>query len=99
MRTIPEVKKRPCTLTPPNPSEIFWSGKFKATLGLYISFNGYSNESLQTESPSVKAMILMDGQDIMYILDGKIDLPDLLYRKRRHAAETGNIYLKVTEII
>ncbi|EKR74693.1 hypothetical protein LEP1GSC041_0094 [Leptospira noguchii str. 2006001870] len=44
-------------------------------------------------------MILMDGQDIMYILDGKIDLPDLLYRKRRHTAETGNIYLKVTEII
>lgn len=75
------------------------SGKFKATLGLFLSFNGFSSESLKVDAPGVKAMILMDGEDIMYILNGKIDLPDLLYRKRRNAAETGNIYLKAKDII
>lgn len=74
------------------------SGKFKATLGLYISFNGYSADSLEVNAPGIKAMILMDGQDLMYVLDGRIDLLDLLYRKRRHAAETGNIYLKASDI-
>lgn len=74
------------------------SGKFKATLGLYISFNGYSTDSLNVNAPGIKAMILMDGQDLIYVLDGRIDLLDLLYRKRRHAAETGNIYLKASDI-
>lgn len=74
------------------------SRKFKATLGLYISFNGYSADSLNVNAPGIKAMILMDGQDLTYVLDGRIDLLDLLYRKRRHAAETGDIYLRVNDI-
>lgn len=75
------------------------SGKFKATLGLYISFNGYSAESLTTGAPGIKSMILMDGQDLMCVLDNRIELPDLLYRKRRHAAETGDVYLKAADIL
>ncbi len=35
----------------------------------------------------------MDGADIMAILEGRVTLPDLLYKKRRKATETGNIYV------
>lgn len=73
-------------------------GKLKNTLGLYVSLEGYSAESTKTENPSVKAIILMDGSDLMQILEGRIKLTDMLYIKRRHAAQTGEIYYRITGI-
>lgn len=75
------------------------SGKLKITLGLFIAYNGYSMESLKVDAPGVKSMILMDGADLMAVLDERIDLTELLYRKRRHASETGNIYLRINDIL
>jgi len=40
-------------------------------------------------------MILMDGSDLMAVLEGRIDLVQLLLRKRRQAAQTGQIYLRI----
>jgi len=40
-------------------------------------------------------MILMDGLDLMQILDGRITLNDIIYIKRRHASQTGEIYYKL----
>lgn len=68
------------------------SGKFKIALGLFISINGFSPESIKVDSPIVKSMILMDGMDLIAILDNRISLKDMLYRKRRHAVEKGEIY-------
>jgi hypothetical protein len=73
-------------------------GKLKNTLGLYVSLEGYSLESTKTENPSVKAIILMDGSDLMQILEGRIKLTDMLYIKRRHAAQTGEIYYRIMGI-
>lgn len=73
-------------------------GKLKNTLGLYVSLEGYSAESTKTENPSVKAIILMDGTDLMQILEGRIKLTDMLYIKRRHAAQTGEIFYRITGI-
>lgn len=73
-------------------------GKLKNTLGLYISLEGYSPESTKTDNPSVKAIILMDGLDLMQILEGRIKLTDMLYIKRRHAAQTGEIYYRILGI-
>lgn len=71
-------------------------GKFKNTCGLYISLDGYSNDCTKTENPSVKAIILIDGTDLMQVLDGRIKLTDMLYIKRRHAAQTGEIFYRIT---
>jgi hypothetical protein len=73
-------------------------GKFKNTCGLYVSLEGYSPESTKTDSPAVKAMILMDGADLMQILEGRIKLTDMLYIKRRHAAQTGEIFYRILTI-
>ena len=35
----------------------------------------------------------MDGIDIIAILDNRVSLPDLLYKKRRTANQTGKIYV------
>jgi hypothetical protein len=40
----------------------------------------------------------MDGADIMAVLDGRIGLPELLKRKRRHAAQTGEIFIKYQDM-
>ncbi|HMG69271.1 MAG TPA: hypothetical protein VK588_16350 [Chitinophagaceae bacterium] len=73
-------------------------GKLKNTLGLYVSLEGYSPECTKTENPAVKAIILMDGADLMQILEGRIKLNDMLYIKRRHAAQTGEIYYRISGI-
>jgi len=38
-------------------------------------------------------MILMDGADLSAVIEGRISLPDLLRRKRQHAARTGDILI------
>jgi hypothetical protein len=69
------------------------SGKLKVALGLFISVNGFSDESTQVDSPVIKSMILMDGLDLIAVLDGRVELKDMLFRKRRHAVEKGEVFL------
>jgi hypothetical protein len=73
--------------------------KLDNTLGLFFSFNGFSENAINTHITGRKTMILMDGSDLMAVLDGQISLPQLLLRKRRHASQTGNIYLKIRDIL
>ncbi|HDR4694084.1 restriction endonuclease [Bacillus cereus] len=73
--------------------------KLDNTLGLFLSINGFSETAVVTHSAGRKNMILMDGSDLMAVLERRIDLVQLLSLKRRHASQTGNIYLKSHEII
>jgi hypothetical protein len=73
--------------------------KLDNTLGLFLSINGFSVDAVKAHSTGRRLMILMDGSDIMGVLEGRIDLLQLLLRKRRHASQTGNIYLKLHEIM
>jgi len=67
--------------------------KFDAK-GVFMSINGFSPEGVTAHSASKKVLLLMDGSDLVAVLDRRIDLKDMLARKRRHAARTGEIYLK-----
>ena len=73
--------------------------KLDNTLGLFLAINGYSEDAVRNHSSGRSLMLLMDGSDLMAVLEGRIDLVQLLLRKRRVAAQTGNIYLKIHEII
>ena len=64
--------------------------KLKIAMGLLITIEGVTPEAI---SPDFKSIIIMDGTDIIAILDGRVTLPDLLYKKRRTANETGKIYV------
>jgi hypothetical protein len=75
------------------------SRKLDNTLGLYLSINGFSKDGVEIHSSGRRVMFLMDGADLMAVLERRIDLVQLLYRKRRAASQTGNIYLKVQEIL
>lgn len=41
----------------------------------------------------------MNGQDIYFILDGQMSLPDAISMKARRAAETGNFFVSVFDLI
>jgi len=73
--------------------------KLENTLGLFLSINGFSDDGVRAHSSGRRLMILMDGSDLMAVLEGRIDLIQLLLRKRRYAAQTGNIYLRIHEIL
>jgi hypothetical protein len=72
--------------------------KLDNTLGLFLSINGFSSDAVSLHSSGRPSIILMHGADLMAVLDEQIDFVTLLVRKRRHAAQTGNIYLPVQEI-
>ena len=73
--------------------------KLDNTLGLFLSINGFSEDGVKAHSSGRRLMILTDGSDLMAVLEGRIDLVQLLIRKRREASQTGNIYLKIHEIL
>jgi hypothetical protein len=73
--------------------------KLDNTLGLFLSMNGYAEEAVNIHSGNRPVMILMDGGDLMTVLEGRISLIDLLRRKKSHAALTGRIYLSYNEFL
>jgi hypothetical protein len=75
------------------------SRKLDNTLGLFLSINGFSDDGVKAHSSGRRVMLLMDGSDLMAVLEGRIDSIQLLLRKRREASQSGNIYLRTHEIL
>jgi len=73
--------------------------KLDNTLGLFLSINGFSEDAVRIHSVGRSTILLMDGTDLMAVLENQIDFVSLIVRKRRHASQTGNIYLKINEIL
>ena len=69
-------------------------GKFEQkldnTLGLMISVDGFTEAASSKATSGGRLLaVFMDGRDIIAVLDGLLDLRQLLARKLRHAAEKG----------
>jgi hypothetical protein len=76
------------------------SRKLDNALGLFLSINGFSKHGLAAYSSGGRRLVLlMDGADLMAVLEDRIKLPELLRRKRRHASQTGNIFFCVADIL
>ncbi|MBA2520958.1 MAG: restriction endonuclease, partial [Chloroflexia bacterium] len=73
--------------------------KLDNTLGLLISMNGFQDTAVSSYSQKRSTIILMDGADLYAVLDGRIELQELIQRKRRHAAQTGNVLFPVSNML
>lgn len=73
--------------------------KAENTLGLFVSIEGFDPTSLSKHSQRGSPLVLADGGDLLAVLDQRIDLRDLLRRKYRHAAMTGEVFLPVHTIL
>ena len=69
------------------------------TLGLFIAINGFEPTAVHIHSGNRSPILLMDGSDLYAVLDVRIDLRDLLSRKRRETAMTGRVLLTAAEIL
>ena len=72
--------------------------KLENTLGVFLSINGFSLDGVAAHSAGGAVILLMDGSDLMAVFEERIDFASLLLRKKRYAAQTGNIYLRFHEI-
>ena len=74
--------------------------KLDNTLGLFLSMNGFQPNALQlARQGSRPSLLLMDGYDLTMALEGRIAFPELLMRKRQHAAQTGDIFLSAADLL
>ncbi|HLF44442.1 MAG TPA: hypothetical protein VJA46_13095 [Acidimicrobiia bacterium] len=89
-------------LTPPADLDAFSgkvSRKLDNTLGLFISINGFQPTAVALHSQSRSLLLCMDGSDLSAVLEDRIGLPELLTRKRQHAARTGEIMISAYSIL
>jgi hypothetical protein len=72
-----------------------FSGKVKAkiesTRGLFLSIPGFRDEVV-TEAATLSNLILMDGQELALILEGRVSLVEGLQIKLDNAAQKGLLY-------
>jgi len=72
------------------------SGKSTWARGLFISYTGYTLDGLEAFARGKQTnMIGMDGQDLFFILDGKLKLDEAIQIKARRAAETNEFFVSV----
>lgn len=72
------------------------SRKLDNTLGLFLSINSFSQDGVRAHSTGRPVVILMTGADLMAVLEERIDFVSLILRKKRNAAQTGNILFEFT---
>ena len=70
-------------------------GRRSCRCRLHINFALFLHSLDFTQNLGVTPIILMNGQDLMQVLENRISLTDLILLKRRHAAETGEIMYHV----
>jgi hypothetical protein len=74
-------------------------GKAKWSRGLFISHSGFTGDGLEAFGRGKATNIIcMDGLDLCHVIDGKLDLRDVLERKSRRAAETNRAFVPVREL-
>ena len=70
------------------------------TRGLFISDSGFTEDGLTAFSRGRATNIIgMTGQDIFFVLSGEVSLQDTISQKARRAAETGEFYISVYDLI
>ena len=75
------------------------AGKSAWSRGLFISYGGFSPDGLEAFSRGRSTNIIgMNGEDLYFILDGKMSLVEAIRRKVRIAGETGAFFTSVYEI-
>ena len=73
--------------------------KLENTLGVFLSINGFTPDGVTAHSTGGAVILLIDGADLMAVFEERIDFVTLLLRKKRHAAQTGEIYLPIHRIL
>ncbi|MER7114085.1 hypothetical protein ABT332_06300 [Saccharomonospora azurea] len=76
------------------------SRKLDNTLGLFLSMSGFQSSAIDMAIRGNRpTILLMDGSDLALTLEDRISFPELIRRKKQHAARTGEILLRAADIL
>jgi hypothetical protein len=93
-------QKSPCSLGDLRDLDGAVGSSLDNTLGLFLSISGVSEPALSGYLEGNRPrLICMDGGDLMLVLDGRIDLGELLSRKKDLAAQRRKIFVSADDII
>jgi hypothetical protein len=68
--------------------------------GLFVSISGFTDDGIAAFARGRPTNIIgMTGQDLFFILSGEISLVDVISQKARKAAETGDFYVPVFDLL
>ncbi|WP_319521854.1 restriction endonuclease [uncultured Desulfosarcina sp.] len=65
--------------------------------GLFVSYSGFSEDGLVAYGKG-KSVICMDGFDLSEMLHNRLSLKEVLSKKARHAAETGQPFIQLRDL-
>lgn len=66
-------------------------------MGIMVSISGYSSVALAQASGRKTTLLLLEARHIFLFLAGTLSFGDVIARVRRHASQTGEAYLPVSE--
>jgi len=69
--------------------------KLDSTRGLFLSINGFRDEVISQFNGHGANVILMTGEDLNHILEGRIGLNDALHFKIEKASQYGTVCVKI----
>ncbi len=69
--------------------------KLESTRGVFISVNGFRSEVVKSFEGAGSNILFFSGEDIMHILEGRIDLDEVMRKKIDKAAQEGKVYYPV----
>lgn len=69
--------------------------KISSTRGLFISINGFRDEIIQEYSGEGAKIIFMDGNELVCVLEGIIELKEVLDKKIIDSVKYGRVYSRI----
>jgi hypothetical protein len=73
------------------------TSKADNTMGILVSISGYSSVAREEASGNKTPLLLLEHGHIYLVLGGMMGLADVIERIRRHASQTGEAYLSVSD--
>jgi len=66
-------------------------------MGIMVSISGYSSVAREEASGNKTPLLILDHGHIYLVLGGMMGLADVVELIRRHASQTGEAYLPVSD--
>ncbi|MDR0681116.1 MAG: hypothetical protein LBG15_04595 [Dysgonamonadaceae bacterium] len=67
------------------------------TMGIVVSMSGYSSVAIKQASGPKTPLLLLDASHLFLYLTGGMEFGDIIARVKRHASQTGESYLSVSD--
>ena len=73
--------------------------KLESTRGVFISINGIREEVISQFNGKGSNILFISGEDVIHLLEGRIDLREALRKKIDKAAQEGQVYTAISSML